>query len=348
MNSRTEQEYLQVLTHESLPDDHSPAHAPPDDQSAPLPDAPSSPPAPASLIHIYIFCIANFGISAAWALEFATVTPYFETVLNTSSTFSHAVWVVGPLSGLIVAPIVGALTDTCTSPFGRRRPFIVVGLVATVIGMLLFSHAVEIAALLFPTSDHHASICARLIAVLAFCLLDLALNTTMWPVRALQGDLLPANEQHRVQSAAVVMGSLGDLAASAMLNAFDQPVSHIRICYMLAALVFTASVLVLVVTAKEKPIEPSEIPANNPRSFNILSYLRALPPWMWRIGLTYSLGFFTIFCVWPNASTWIGSSVLQGKVQTIALGRDIHIRIYTHTIPLVLISRKLTVLFSNV
>lgn len=94
---------------------------------------------------------------------------------------SHFVWVVGPLSGLIVAPIVGTLSDRCTHRMGRRRPFIVGGLIATIVGMLTFSNAPQLASLLVgPESEsHHASAIA--IAIVSFCILDLAINTTMWP-----------------------------------------------------------------------------------------------------------------------------------------------------------------------
>lgn len=94
---------------------------------------------------------------------------------------SHSVWVVGPLSGLIVAPIVGTLSDRCTSNFGRRRPFIVGGVVATVLGMIVFSQAREIASLFFIEGTKQHKWLAIYVAIAAFCVMDLAINTTMWP-----------------------------------------------------------------------------------------------------------------------------------------------------------------------
>ncbi|KAI0558248.1 MFS/sugar transport protein [Gracilaria domingensis] len=266
----------------------------------------------ASWTYIYLLCVANFGISGAWALEFATVTPFFEAGLNAGEFVSHLVWIVGPLSGLIVAPIVGALSDTCTSSLGRRRPFIIAGMISTVLGMLTFSNAPQIAAIFAAkgSSVHHVVSCV--VAVIAFCVLDLAINTTMWPVRALQADLLPHYEQHRVQSASVVIGSLGDLAANALVDSYEKPVSHIRSCYFLAALLYSSTVMVLLVLGKEKPLERVDDQAAESRSFNILNYLKSLPGWMWRIGGTYALGFFMLFCTMPNLSSWLGASVLGG------------------------------------
>lgn len=97
------------------------------------------------------------------------------------SVLSHAVWVVGPLSGLIVAPLVGALSDRCTTRYGRRKPFIFGGMVATVSSMLGFSNSTRIASLFAVSGTEAHRISAIVIAVISFCVLDLAINTTMWP-----------------------------------------------------------------------------------------------------------------------------------------------------------------------
>lgn len=95
--------------------------------------------------------------------------------------FSHAVWVAGPVSGLIVAPVVGSLSDNCTSRFGRRRPFIVAGLVATIFGMLTFPHANDIASLFVTGGSRLHGQVALGIGVVTFWILDFAINITMWP-----------------------------------------------------------------------------------------------------------------------------------------------------------------------
>lgn len=112
------------------------------------------------------------------------------------------------------------------------------------------------------------------------------------------------------------MGSFGDLAASALVNSFAEPVSHIRLCFFIAAVVYVAAVTVLLVMGKETRMQSGDprCAQANEQSLNIFAYLRALPPWMWKIGATYALGFFTLFCVMPNTSSWLGSSVLRGKL----------------------------------
>eukprot|EP00177_Eucheuma_denticulatum_P005947 GFKZ01010844.1.p1 GENE.GFKZ01010844.1~~GFKZ01010844.1.p1 ORF type:complete len:298 (-),score=23.19 GFKZ01010844.1:1374-2267(-) len=136
----------------------------------------------------------------------------------------------------------------------------------------------------------------------------------MWPVRALQGDLVPHFQQHDLQSASIVMGSLGDLAANLLVHSFEQPVTRIQLVFFIGVLFYSATVLVLIVAGREQPLSEDDPSLEDARrhSMNILDYLRGIPPWLWRVGGTYGLGFFTLFCVMPNASSWLGSSVLGG------------------------------------
>ena len=72
-------------------------------------------------------------------------------------------------------PIVGSMSDNCRSRMGRRRPFILIGLIFTVIGMALFSNSFEIGEA-FGDSDAGRP-AAIAIAVVSFCIMDLSINT---------------------------------------------------------------------------------------------------------------------------------------------------------------------------
>lgn len=136
----------------------------------------------------------------------------------------------------------------------------------------------------------------------------------MAAVRALQGDLVPSNQQHLVQSASVVMASLGDLTVNGVLHLFDEPIARIRLIFLIAAILYTATTSSLLIAGTERQVTAEDPAYKNaaPSSLNVLGYLRDLPPWMWRIGGTYALGFFTFYCFMPYASSWMGSSVLGG------------------------------------
>lgn len=152
------------------------------------------------------------------------------------------------------------------------------------------------------------------------------------PARALQGDLVPDHQQHVVQSVSVVVGSAGDCAVSLLLNQFAEPVAHITKLFLATGLVYFFTSLVVLVVGKEGSprnlrIKPTSIPEPVPgtgaqqptvvhaKEWRVLSYLRSLPLWLWRVGAVFTFGFFTFFCIMPNASTWMGSSVLGGMSQ---------------------------------
>lgn len=190
------------------------------------------------------------------------------------------------------------------------------GLIATILGMAIFSNASPIANFFSSAGTQFNHYLAISIAIFAFCVLDLAINTTMWPVRALQGDLIPGPQQHSIQSASIVMFSLGDLAASALLDSFEEPVSHIRLIFLIAGSVYAITVFSLLFLGKEQRMYPNDPQlqqnSEESNSVNIFQYLQSLPAWMWCIGLTHALGFFSLFCFLPNTSSWLGSTVLGG------------------------------------
>lgn len=133
-------------------------------------------------------------------------------------------------------------------------------------------------------------------------------------VRALQGDLIPLHQQHSLQSASIVMASFGDLSANGLVHYFSQPIKHIHVCFLVTAIIYTLTMMVVLIVGVEEPLQHDDesVEEAQPLSLNVLDYLRGLPPWLWRIGGTYALAFFALFCIVPNGSTWLGSSVLGG------------------------------------
>lgn len=71
----------------------------------------------------------------------------FLLSLGVSKSMMAVVFVAGPLSGLLAQPLVGVLSDSCKSKFGRRRPFIFGGVVVSSISVMLLGWAKEVASL---------------------------------------------------------------------------------------------------------------------------------------------------------------------------------------------------------
>lgn len=156
---------------------------------------------------------------------------------------------MGPLSGLIVAPVVGVLSDRCTSSFGRRRPFMLGGVICCIIGMNIFANAK-----LLTLNNLFA---ARMLAIIAFGILDFSTNAIMFPSRALMSDLLPADQQHAVQSAAAVVASIAEICAGVYLTSWKNPVTHISRIFMVASVLLAISSIVSLVVCVEEPLKAS-------------------------------------------------------------------------------------------
>ena len=96
-----------------------------------------------SLWYMILLTISIGGLQLAWSVELAAGTPYLLS-LGLSKSLMALVWIAGPLSGALVQPYVGILSDNCRSPWGKRTPFMVAGSVATIVSLLALSWAREI------------------------------------------------------------------------------------------------------------------------------------------------------------------------------------------------------------
>ncbi|MFQ6639673.1 hypothetical protein Gotur_014769 [Gossypium turneri] len=126
------------------------------------------------------------GIQFGWALQLSLLTPYVQE-LGIPHQWASIIWLCGPLSGLLVQPLVGHMSDRCTSRLGRRRPFIVAGAVSIIVAVLIIGHSADIGWLF---GDTEASRPRAIVAfVFGFWILDVANNVTQGPCRALLADL---------------------------------------------------------------------------------------------------------------------------------------------------------------
>ncbi|XP_038978564.1 sucrose transport protein SUT2-like isoform X1 [Phoenix dactylifera] len=162
--------------------------------AAPPVAALAPPPPRVPLRQLFRVASVACGVQFGWALQLSLLTPYVQE-LGIPHAFASLVWLCGPLSGLIVQPLIGHLSDRSTSSFGRRRPYIVGGAATIGLSVLLVGHSADLGRLLGdpPAGSRHP----RAIAVylLGFWLLDVGNNTTQGPCRALLADL--AGKDHR-------------------------------------------------------------------------------------------------------------------------------------------------------
>lgn len=104
----------------------------------------STKPSHTSLLSCFSTLPSLSPLTSIGTVELGYGTPYLLS-LGIPKTLTPLVWLAGPLSGLIIQPVVGVFSDTLDWKFGRRRPFILIGAVLTVLSMYMVAYAKEIA-----------------------------------------------------------------------------------------------------------------------------------------------------------------------------------------------------------
>lgn len=118
--------------------------------------------------------LTDLGASFTWGVEMTYCTPYLLS-LGLTKSMTSLVWIAGPLSGLVVQPIVGAIADESTSKWGRRRPFIVLGAVVVAACLLILGFTKEIVGVFIP-DEETARTPTIVVAVLAIYAVDFSIN----------------------------------------------------------------------------------------------------------------------------------------------------------------------------
>src|SRR6478609_10411905 len=142
---------------------------------------------------IWNMCFGFLGIQFGFALQNANVSRIFQT-LGASMDDIPILWIAAPLTGLIVQPIVGYLSDRTWTGLGRRRPYFLVG--AVLASLALFA---------MPNAS------ALWIAAGLLWMLDASINISMEPFRAFVGDQLPVRQRasgYAMQSFFIGVGSV--------------------------------------------------------------------------------------------------------------------------------------------
>ena len=151
-----------------------------------------------SFWQIWNMSFGFLGIQYGFGLQQANLSPIFR-YLDADEAKLPVLWLAGPITGLLIQPLIGAISDGTWTRFGRRKPFFLLGALAG-----------SIAVMLMPYSP------VLWVAVGLFWILDAAMNTAQEPYRALIGDKL--NEQQRAvgYSVQTFMIAFGQILAGLM------------------------------------------------------------------------------------------------------------------------------------
>jgi maltose/moltooligosaccharide transporter len=239
------------------------------------------------------------GIQFGWGLQMANMSAIYE-YLGAQAHQIPILWLAAPLTGLIVQPIIGSMSDRTWGRLGRRRPYFLVG-------ALLSSAAL----VLMPNSP------ALWVAAGLLWILDASINISMEPFRAFVADLLP--EEQRTEGFAMqsLFIGLGAVVASSlpwlMTNAFGvQRVAgagipwNVKLSFYVGAAAFLGAVLWTIVSTREQP--PAEMEAFRRMKRekaglraglrDIVDCVRSMPPTMRRLAWVQCCTWFGLFCMW--------------------------------------------------
>jgi maltose/moltooligosaccharide transporter len=203
-----------------------------------------------SLFQIFNMSFGFLGIQFGFALQNANVSRIFQT-LGAKIDDIPILWIAAPITGFLVQPIIGYISDRTWHPrWGRRRPFFFMG--------ALFS---SIALVGMPFSS------ALWMAAILLWVLDASINISMEPFRAFVGDKLPAEQQTTGYAMQTFFIGVGAVIASLLPYFFTNVIGlsntaaqgvvpdSVKYSFIIGAVVFLASVLWTVLTTDEFPPE---------------------------------------------------------------------------------------------
>lgn len=154
--------------------------------------------------------IGFLGVQVLWSVEMSYASPYLLS-LGLSKPLMAVVFLAGPLSGLIVQPLIGVLADNSKSRFGRRRPLIWICAALCCFATILFGYTRPVAALFTtPGSSSHDSLTIWL-AILSIYCIDFSINAVQALDRALLVDTLPPSGQPSGNAWAARMLAIGSV-----------------------------------------------------------------------------------------------------------------------------------------
>lgn len=136
-----------------------------------------------SVWYIILLTISIGGLQIAWSVEMSNGSPYLLS-LGISKSVMALVWIAGPLSGTLVQPYVGMLSDNCRIPWGKRKPFMLGGTIATIVSLLFLAWTREIVGgflgvLGVGPETQFVKYSITITAILWVYILDFAINTGM-------------------------------------------------------------------------------------------------------------------------------------------------------------------------
>ncbi len=261
-----------------------------------------------SFLQIFNMSFGFLGIQMGFALQNANAS----RILQSFGADVHSLswfWIIPPLMGLIVQPIIGHYSDKTWTRMGRRKPYFLVGALLASLGLILM-----------PQAGIFAAVMPALWVGAGFLMImDASFNIAMEPFRALVADILPSDQRTLGYSAQTVLIGIGAVIGSwlpyALSNWFgisavaaDNEVPyHIILSFIIGAICMVGAVLMTIFSVKE--FTPDQIavfesaddaPIDNQSKglMSIFSDFATMPKTMRQLAWVQFFSWFALFGMW--------------------------------------------------
>ena len=251
--------------------------------------------------------VGFFGIQYSFGLQQSAVNPIYD-FLGASPDQIPLLNLAGPMTGLLIQPLIGAMSDKTWSPrWGRRKPYFLIGAILCSLCLLAF-----------PFSS------SLWMAAGLLWILDAGNNTAMEPYRAFIADKLNAKQQPTGFLAQSFFTGLGQTLANVSLFVFPMIYlgktgaipNWVFASFFLGAICSIVTVLWSIRTTPEIPPTEEEIKAMKAAKGSLFDpfkeiwdAIKDMPKVMWQLALVYLFQWYALFCYWQNASKSIAISV---------------------------------------
>lgn len=269
-----------------------------------------------------------FGVQIAYALQSANVSRIFATIGADPHDLSYF-WILPPLMGLIVQPIVGTLSDKTWNRFGRRLPYLIFGAAIAVLVMCLLPNAGSFGLTISS---------AILVGLFALMLLDTSINMAMQPFKMLVGDMVNEKQKglaYSIQSFLCNAGSIVGYIFPFVLTwigfkstAPDGVVPETVIySFYIGAAILLVCVLYSLAKIKEWPpqlyAEYNGINQEKKEKTNVIKLLVNAPKTFWTVGLVQFFCWFAFLFMWTYTNGTVAKNAFDTpEIEKIAAIND--------------------------
>ena len=255
-----------------------------------------------------------FGVQIAYALQSANISRIFATLGADPHKLSYF-WILPPLMGIIVQPIVGTLSDKTWTRFGRRIPYLFIGAAVAVLVMCLLPNAGSLGM---------AVSTAMVFGLLSLMFLDTSINMAMQPFKMLVGDMVNEKQKTLAYSIQSFLCNAGSIAGYVfpyfftLLGISNQAPLGVIPDSVVYSFYIGAAILILCViytTAKVKEMPPEEYAeyhslkkADNESKASMLTLLKNAPATFWNVGLVQFFCWFAFMYMWTYTNGTVAAN----------------------------------------